>query len=187
MEFDNSSGGFINSMCKEVELYKWDFGDGTELKQLDKNEGYKPERTVSHTYACPGEYDVTLYGYSAIQGTAGNIVGSECGSDNTTKQVIVLPIPELTKKGNISVCTGETVKELKLQDLDICTYDWYNKNTRKCEKINVCEILGEKVAYTFSYTITGDDIGIERGTFSNIKAADAIIPHMVLAVSLLAL
>ena len=175
VEFTNFSGGFVNSMCKEVELYKWEFGDGEELSQLDKSDTYKPEKTISHKYKCPGIYNVTLYGYSSIQSSGGKIVGSSCGSDNAIGPVVVLPAPELTQKKNITVCTGEDIEEVILQDLDVCTYDWYNSDTKKCEKKNVCEVIGEKVAYSFDYRITGDDIGLELGTFYK-EEEEAIIP-----------
>ena len=175
VEFTNFSGGFVNSMCKEVELYKWEFGDGEELSQLDKKDTYKPAKTIEHEYKCAGVYDVTLYGYSSVQTSGGKLVGSSCGSDNITKEILVLPKPKLKKKSNINICTGEKVEEVKLQDLDVCTYDWYDKASKQCKPTDVCGILGEKVAYAFNYKVTGDYVGLDLGEY-NVQEEDAKIP-----------
>ncbi|MEE1182898.1 MAG: PKD domain-containing protein, partial [Paludibacteraceae bacterium] len=143
VEFNNKSNGFISLTCHEVELYKWDFGDGTELKQLDRKiDTYKPSRTIQHEYQCPGEYNVTLYGYAQVEGSGKNIDGSSCGSNSLTKPITILPIPQLIKKSDIKVCKGTKIDKVILENLDVCQYDWYNSTSGKCEKKDVCGILG---------------------------------------------
>jgi hypothetical protein len=173
----NESKDFVDTQCNDAFFYMWDFGDGTTRNQIEEN---PVERNFCHQYKCPGMYDITLgafSGYEPIKDSNGNyiLIGSSCGADEVTKRVVVLPAPELTQKKNITVCTGEDIEEVILQDLDVCTYDWYNSDTKQCEKKNVCEVIGEKVAYSFEYRITGDDIGLELGTFYK-EEEEAIIP-----------
>ena len=175
--FENISRSFINHQCQETFLFEWDFGDGTKRNQV--NESQPVEMSFCHEYKCAGKYDVTLNafsGYEIIEESGSYVaVGSSCGSDNITKEILVLPKPKLKKKSNINVCTGENVDEVKLQDLDVCTYDWYDKASKQCKPTDVCGILGEKVAYAFNYKVTGDYVGLDLGEY-NVQEEDAKIP-----------
>ena len=171
--FNNQSLGFINQVCNEVEFYKWDFGDGTILTQMSTKADYHPERTIEHTYSCAGIFDTKLYAYTSFDNRTNE--GRECGSESMAKTVTILPIPELKKKQDINVCKGENVAKVVLQELDVCEYDWYNPTTKKCEKTDVCSVLGKKVASKFKVEMSGHDIGLTLTNLSNITEIPAFV------------
>ncbi len=168
--FENLSDGFVQHTCSEAKFYEWDFGDGTEIySQIEDAADEKPvDDIVCHTYPCAGQYNVTLYAYAGYEVDENDkVVGSQCANDFLTKQLTIYPIPELKQKRDINVCKGENVGKLVLEDLDVCEYDWYNPTTKKCEKTDVCSVLGKKVASKFKVDVSGDDIGLQLSGFYN--------------------
>ena len=176
----NKSLNFINLNCESTELYMWDFGDGTTRNQM--NEAIPVNKEIEHEYKCAGDYDIKLYAYSGYDEININgiyvPVGSKCGADSITKPVRILPKPKLKAIPNKSVCKGETIAAISLQNLDECTYDWYDKTSKQCKKTDVCALLNKKVAHKFTYTVSGDDIGLPQGT-KTVEGPNAKIPSFV--------
>lgn len=176
----NKSLNFINLNCESTELYMWDFGDGTTRNQM--NEAIPVNKEIEHEYKCAGDYDIKLYAYSGYDEINVNgiyvPVGSKCGADSITKPVRILPKPKLKAIPNKSVCKGETIAAISLQNLDECTYDWYDKTSKQCKKTDVCALLNKKVAQKFTYTVSGDDIGLPQGT-KTVEGPNAKIPSFV--------
>lgn len=159
--FNNYSKSFINQDCQPATYYSWYFGDNSKVLKVNSNE------SVSHVYECSGIYDVQLNAYT-------NSLRKPCGSDSMKKTITVIPLPKIIRQNSKNVCKGEKINNLTTTALDYGKYDFYNHDTKKCEEIVwKTKFPNDPVVNHITYIVSGDYIGLDRGSYYNKKEVPA--------------
>jgi len=94
-----------------IDRYDWFFGDGQALIDADST-------TVSHTYAAPGTYTVTLRIYNKCENPVGVF----------TRDVVISPLPADPSAAAV-LCTGSVTLDANPSNAPALTYAWATGET----------------------------------------------------------
>ena len=105
--FEDVSCGGLGQGSANITSWTWNFGDNNTSNQINPN----------HIYNSSGLFDVEM------------IVTDNIGCiDTVTKQVLVLPVPDVDLGADTTVCIGDTVLLDGDAGFPFATYLWQNNN-----------------------------------------------------------